>query len=598
MTYRDDLRSVPLTRSFLALAFASIFAMGGFAQSGSDAETSAADGASEGESEVETFFEAVDVEIVNIDVWVTDKSGSHVTGLTRDDFQVLRNGEPVETTNFYAVENGVPAESVARVERRMDDVPPAPRPGLRSPLAPEHRLWLIVYVDNFNSDPIERNRSLPALRQFLGKTVRPGDQVMLVSFDRSLKVRQPFTDSTSQILAKLEEIYDDTGFAVTRRREQYDALERIGETEHEVTALATAMNYADSQMLEVEETAEALERLIETMAGLPGRKALVYLSSGVPMQAGEELFYAVGSRFSDSRAFSEIGRHDTSRSFERVARKANSHRVVFYPLDAGGQRGLQFGAAEYGEFVSPTLRRTLDSVVVENLHAPLRVLAQETGGRAILNRNELLPGLDEVFQDFRSFYSLGIANANVEQGRYHEVEVRLKDAQLDKAYEIRHRTGYRSRSLDARMGDGLRSALLYGFEENPIGMQVRWGREETESDDGELWMLPVQVSIPLRDLVLLPIAGGKHELRLRLYVGVADERGDISEIDRVPLGLRIDDQHVEAAKGESFVYVHKLLLNPGRKKIGLAVLDLVGRDSSYFAGAVQVGPSEDFEVVD
>ncbi|MDA8019689.1 MAG: VWA domain-containing protein [Thermoanaerobaculia bacterium] len=539
----------------------------------------------------EGFFEAVDVEIVNIDVWVTDKSGRHVPGLTRDDFQIYRDGDPVGTTNFYAVENGRPAETVQPVERQLaedGEAPSSEREGLRSPLAPEHRLRLVVFVDNFNSAPLERNRVLPALRQFLGNTVRHGDEVMLVSFDRSLRVRQPFTRSTDLVFAQLDELYDDAGFVPARRRQQMETLRRIDTSREGSYALGLALTYAESEMHDVEATADAMRELIETIAGMPGRKALLHVSSGVPMAAGEEMFHAVAEKFDDGRAYSEIGRHDTSRAFERVARHANAHRVVFYTLDAGGNRGMHYANAEYGGFVSPNLRRTLDSVVPENLQSTLRLLAQETGGRAIVNRNEVLPGLEEVASDLRTFYSLGIANANVDHGRYHQIKVELVDRDLRKKYQVRHRRGYRPRSQDSRMVDGLRSSLLYGFEENPIGFTAVWGRP-VPHDREDHYLLPVQLSIPLRDLVLLPVAGGKYELRLKLYVGVADERGDLSEIDRVPLGLRIEEQHLEAAQGESFLYTHQLIPDRGRRKVGLTVLDLVGGKTSIVTRAVRVG---------
>src|SRR5688572_25929801 len=53
-----------------------------------------------------TFFESIDVNVVNVEVYVTDKQGRRVQGLTRDDFQVLEDGKPVEITNFYAVSGG------------------------------------------------------------------------------------------------------------------------------------------------------------------------------------------------------------------------------------------------------------------------------------------------------------------------------------------------------------------------------------------------------------------------------------------------------------------------------------------------------------
>ena len=472
-----------------------------------EASDSAPDDSGDGSTPAEAFFEAVDVEIVNVDVWVTDKKGNHVKGLTADDFEVLRDGDLVPVSNFYAVEEGRPAESVARIpdsERPVGDAPPElPNPRAESALPEEHRLWMILYIDNFNSAPLERNRTLPAVRHFLGETLRPGDRVMLITYDRSLRVRQPFTDQSSLIFARLEEVYDDAGFASVRRRERFDALERINDAEQEVSALGIALNYAESQMHEVEETTNALQQLVETLAGLPGRKALVYLSSGVPMLAGEEALQAVGEKFADSRAFSEIGRHDATRYFERVTRKANTHRVVFYTLDAGGNRGFQFGAAEYGDFVSPELRRILDSVVVENLHSPLRLMANETGGRAILNRNEALPALDEVTRDLRTFYALGINNANASEGRYHKVEVRLADKSLRKQYILRHRSGYRSQSTDTRMEDNVRSSLLYGYSENPLGITARWARPEPHAEE-HLYTVAVQLTIPLEKLVLLP----------------------------------------------------------------------------------------------
>ena len=62
--------------------------------------------APEGPSE-ETFFESIDVSVVNVDVVVIDKSGRRITGLSRDDFELREDGKPVEITNFFAVANDV-----------------------------------------------------------------------------------------------------------------------------------------------------------------------------------------------------------------------------------------------------------------------------------------------------------------------------------------------------------------------------------------------------------------------------------------------------------------------------------------------------------
>ena len=57
------------------------------------------------------YVETVDVTVVNLDVYVTDKKGEPVTGLTRDDFEVFENGRPVAISNFFAVEDRRPVDS-------------------------------------------------------------------------------------------------------------------------------------------------------------------------------------------------------------------------------------------------------------------------------------------------------------------------------------------------------------------------------------------------------------------------------------------------------------------------------------------------------
>ena len=545
------------------------------------------------------FFDTVDVEIVNIDVWVTDTEGKPVTGLDRDDFVVYRDGEPVEIANFYAVEDGLSTRRPAA--SGSDDPPTSDAPKSRGDLVleeltretmvvdeklpDEHQLWLIIYIDNFNIDPTDRNRILPQVRRFIGRSLRPGDNAMVVTYSRGLKVVQPFTDQVDDLYAALDSVEDDAGLAVIRQRERYDALQRMDRDSTPDQGMMLARNYAEEMMSNVEYTVDALQRLIDTLGGLPGRKALLHVSSGVPMLAGEELFQALGLKWSASEAYAEIPRHDTTRSWERVNRHANAQRVVFHTLDAGGLRGSIFGAAEYSSFVNPRTRSMLDSVVPQNLQSSLRLMALETGGQAILNRNDAFTALVEVAQDFRTFYSLGITSTGSDSGSYHEIEVELREKQ--KGVKVRHRSGYRSKDMPTRMKESLRSALLYEHQSNPHGIEVRWGRQSAETK--KTYLVPIQLRIPLQDLVILPLRD-KHELSLELYVGAVGEDGEVSEIDRAPIGLRLAPEHVEAARKESFLYTHKLLLSPGRKKIGVAILDTFGRESSIVTRYIDIGP--------
>lgn len=543
-------------------------------------------GAARPEPSPPTFSDVVDVGVVNIDVRVTDRDGRPVHGLEREDFLVRQDGRPVEIVNFYAVEDGRPVPPREEAAPAPAEEPPPSAVQPQNTLPPDQRLWLIVFVDNYNLDPLERDRILPALRSFLFDSLRPDDRAMIVTFDRALEVRLPFTGDEALLVETVARLRGESGFRPLRRRAQADLLGRIDRADNGRQALLLTRAYAEELRHEVDVTVRALEGLVESLGGLPGRKALLHVSSGIPMLAAEELFHVIGQKFEMSEAYAEVGRHDTTRAWERIGRTANAHRVVFYTLDAGGMRGMQYAGAEYEGLTTPHLRRTMDSVVPENLQSSLRLLAAETGGVAILNQNDVRPALDAVRDDLGSFYSLGIRSTGVESARHHQIEVELREPR--RGVTVRHRGAYRSKSQQTQMRERLRAALAYGHESNPLGLEARWGRPEPQGER-DLWVVPVRLEIPLRDLVLLPVGGGKHELRLELYAGAAAGGDEISEIDVLPLGLRVADEHVEAARGESFVHTHRLMLRRGRHKVGVGILDLAGREWSVVSAILDIG---------
>lgn len=327
-----------------------------------------------------------------------------------------------------------------------------------------------------------------------------------------------------------------------------------------------------------------LHDLLGSLAGLSGRKALLYVSSGLPMVPGEVLFHAVDGRFPGSTALAEIPRYDLSREFEGLASYANANGVSFYALDAGGLRPSQFGSAQYGGFSTPGLRSTLDSVVESNLQLPMRFLAGRTGGRAIVNRNDVSTPLQQVGEELRSFYSLAFSEPHPGDGRFHEIEVQVNRPDL----EVRHRDGYRGKDRETRLREAVRSALRYAIETDPFGLDLEFGQVvESTSDDYRL--LPMRVRIPLRNVVLLPRADGRYELRMKLAVAAIDARGRSSEIQEVPLGVVIPGDYAERAREEAYLFTHRLRVQPGRQKVAVALLDELGAQMAVLSRRVGVG---------
>ena len=139
------------------------------------------------EGEESGYFEEIAVEIVNVEVYVTDRDGNPIDDLTMDDFEVLEDGRPVELLNFYAVSKGRPTSLGESTEDKPIDPLVDPEPEVTELTYPEaQRLNLIIYIDNLFIHPLNRNRVFSRLRGFLYETLRPGDLVMVASYDRSL----------------------------------------------------------------------------------------------------------------------------------------------------------------------------------------------------------------------------------------------------------------------------------------------------------------------------------------------------------------------------------------------------------------------------
>ena len=151
------------------------------------------------------FGETIYVKVVNVDVFVTDKKGNPITGLTAEDFELTENKSPVAISNFYEFRGGSEMkedeEEIPTPQQRARDRLFTSHPGLQDSTIPEdQRLNLVVYVDHLNITPVGRNRLFRYLRQFLRSKLDRNDRAMLVSYNRSVKVIRAFT-SDPQLIA-------------------------------------------------------------------------------------------------------------------------------------------------------------------------------------------------------------------------------------------------------------------------------------------------------------------------------------------------------------------------------------------------------------
>jgi VWFA-related protein len=538
------------------------------------------------------FMDTVNVNVVNVDVYVTDKSGKRVTGLTKDDFEIYEDGRPVAITNFYAVEGGrpvAPAPEPAEAAPAAEAPQPAPpAPGVQPeklPVPEDQRLRLVIYIDNFNLRPFNRNRVMREIRAFLGSKVGKDDQVMLATFDRELHVRRTFTSDSGLIASALLELEKVSAHAIHHDSERRDTLRRIEDAQSVAEAQGYARSYAQSTFNDLSFSIDALKEIVDALAGMPGRKAILYVSDGLQMMAGQDVFYAVQNKFGErSTSLTESFQFDASRRFQELTAQANANRITFYTIDAAGLRVYDSVSAEnQGPGVPQAgLTTLIDSVRISNLQAPLQLLAERTGGVAVINSNIVMPHLERIAEDFGSYYSLGYTPTHAGDGRYYKIEVKVKR----KGLQVRHREGYRDKSPDARMTDSTMAALNFPFEDNPLGVQLEFGPAQARQDG--FYIQPISVRIPLGKLVLVP-REATHEGRVRLFIAAMDSKGNTSDVQQTPVPISIPNADVKTATTKDYVYSVSLLMRPGEQRVAVAVRDDVAAQASVLSRGVRVG---------
>lgn len=571
------------TRRLLAAGSALLFSLLsiGVSPAWSQEEPPAVAAEASSEASEPTFFETVDVNLVNVEVVVTDKQGNPVLDLDKDDFELFEDKHPVEITNFVAV----------RGEKRQAPVRPGLEiPGRETPSSvlgegpdPSQRLYLIVYVDNFNIEPFHRNRVFRRVREFLREAVAPGDKVMLVTYNRSLKTRVPFTSSPSVVNRELFEIEEETGYNVHRESERRDVLKAIEDSDDPFQPLTRARTYAESYFNDVQFTIDALRDLVGTLGGLPGRKAILHVSDGIPQVPGEDIFHAIQEKYQSTSILSEIREFDTSRRFEELIQVANANRVTFYTIDAAGLRTPTSAS------VTTTRAGTglmVDHTYIQNLQAPLIRIARETGGRSIINSNDVKDDLAQVREDLESYYSLAFNSAHGGDGRYHDLEVRVT---RDGSYRVLHRSGYRDKPLHQRMSDSTMAALMFQEDSNKLGLRLEVGDAQRQ-ESSRHYTVPVTVEIPLSSVTMVPV-GDSYEARVQLFVAAVDSDGGTSEVQSVRVPIQVPKAEIDRARSQAWAYQLPLLMREGQQRLAVGIHDDLAGEESFVTRSFVVGRS-------
>jgi len=349
------------------------------------------------------------VDLVTLDVAVVDNRGRPVTDLTQDDFEVQENGVPQTVATFLPVHVTPPPPTTAVWEQSVSsDVVVNDRD--------ESRLIVLVIDDaTLPFDQWMFQATKTAARTFI-EQLGPADRAAVV-FTRDNRHAQDFTTDKSKLRAAVERT--SMGFLGAG---PVNSL--LG------NAKGPRAGSLRSDLYYYRSSVETLVQVAEYLAVVPlRRKAVVWLSIGAPMSTevlAEVTLIGGGASPDDNAAQQAL-----LRSLRRALDRAQRANVAIFPISPAGLDGI--GAYN---------RRNREAPLgggVGGFNDFLLTVAENTGGRAVININDLRPGIAQVFAETGSYYLLGYVPApKGREGSYRRLTVKVRRPGV----EVRARSGY------------------------------------------------------------------------------------------------------------------------------------------------------------
>lgn len=522
-------------------------------------------------------------ELVQVSV-LAHRGGKHVEGLKREDFTVLADGKPQPITIFEEVHASAPTK--------------APRTEEFSNLTESNRSEAeqraIIVIDMNTTAPLDQAYLKNEVIKFLDSAANTGEPFALVAITRSgIRVLHDFTTDPKllaavvkgqplRIAAKEEPggtVMDFTPCARSATGCGGDRAEVAEAAMKQLEAWTTLMTNQESFDIFRDwssrvDSLVALQQLAQSLRGLPGRKTLVWASSGTLLFGGMSRMFT-GSKDLRGGASFNIGK--IGEAVDQNAYTFNmlgSANVAVYPLDARhgsntsfANYDVRYSDAPLTEAVEATRGR--NSEIIDSFKA----IAEATGGKPCFNRTDLANCLQEAAEDSHSYYMLGFyLDKNTKPG-WHSINVKLEGPRT----ELNYRHGFLVGNFDPERSKLTDLQLAMFSPVNYTAIPFR-GRFDSAVDKGDKKVVGFALELPAGAIML-----NEEDNHLLIDVAVIVRSRGGKEITR--LAQRIDRsltaEQAAGIRARGMRYTNKLELPAGGYGVWFVVRDSIsGRTGS------------------
>lgn len=505
--------------------------------------------------------------LVELTVTAVDKKGVPVTDLRLEDFVIQDNGKPrpVEFLEY----DGAPAV----------DVDPLPLPPgvftnrVEFTRGPARNVTAFV-LDELNT-PAQFNIRIRATAMRYLRALAPGTRMAVFHMTHDVRVLHDFTDDAAALRSRVSRaalvmpLQRETDFDQSvieaeqfvdlfKHNPQLEAMRaELKRVQLEMEALANAQ----VRRSRLETTLDAMERLGQHLAGIPGRKNLVWIGGGISMLS---VTGAMGT-----------GPSGSIQSFEdrvkQTSQKLAQQGIVLYMVDA---KGLTLPAPSMSANLPATLPargrgrfepQQQAEAISADPHAAMELMASITGGRYFRNTNDLMEGFKQAASDLGGSYTLGFHVSDALDGKWHNLKASVKRAGVS----LSHRQGYLADAAGAKP-TAWANDLTMAVVANPIGASaIRLTASCELTSDPEPGTLQVGLRIEPWSL-RFDANDGHQQTRIQVIFAERAANGSIRLLTTDTPPVKVPNQSWELAQREGLRYARRL--KPARDAVSLRII--------------------------
>jgi VWFA-related protein len=503
-------------------------------------------------------------EYVLVPVIVRDKNRQYVKGLSKADFTIQEDGRVQKITSVEEIKTETsPLRRVSAAQNEFTNTPSDANP---------RRLTIIV-LDLINTRFQDQAQARKSIINLLSRSVDEGSLIQLLTISpKGITVVHDYTEDPKALIVALRTLSGNFGSdELAKSSATADQVKKLSKaTAGSPTIGGRILDFAtgaDAQYsalqrdIAISTTLTAFQRVAQSVANISGRKSLVWVTGAFP--------------FTIDDANSEIMGSASFGAFERTMQLLNSANVSMYPVDARGLVALNISAES-----SDLTLRNIGAVEHDYSQGSkehlatlqtMTTVAEMTGGKAFINRNDVDNSVSEAMQDGTAYYLLSypLNKTNTKAG-WRKLQLKCKGD----GYKIQARRGFFVTRATVNLAESkqseLSNALDSPLEFTALPIKARWLGTPFQSKGGKIFSF--ELELPANS-----VSPEENENRLSLdfRIMATNTQGATSGNVAQTFEGTLPPASAEQLKKEGVKYKSSFELVPGEYTIHFVVRDNV-----------------------